>query len=280
MRSGSTLNDFMQWDNTLFDGIILNNEIDREILVSSIMLRCGLQNPLYEHYDVFKSQVHLWFAAHEWNFDRLVNLIKEKYNPLWNKDGYEERTIDHTRDEVESIERDLSTQDGGTNTVKTVDDVDQSVATSGTDTRNITDTFGEGKTTSSTGNTIHSVKGFNATDWQQTDKDERTDSGNEQRNGSNTEEDSLNYGKTERTTAGNEQNVTETFGKTETANDDTSRTLNKGQTTESVRAWGNIGLMTSQQMFLSEVELLGGFNLYDFIAKKFDDDLMIGVYTY
>ena len=36
MRHGTTLNDLMQWDNTLFDNIILNAEIDKETLISTI----------------------------------------------------------------------------------------------------------------------------------------------------------------------------------------------------------------------------------------------------
>ena len=41
---------------------------------------------------------------------------------------------------------------------------------------------------------------------------------------------------------------------------------------------GNIGVTTSQTMFLSEVDLLGGFNAYTFIAEMFSKDLMLSIW--
>ena len=41
---------------------------------------------------------------------------------------------------------------------------------------------------------------------------------------------------------------------------------------------GNIGVTTSQQMFLSEVDLLNGFNVYQFIAEMFSKDLMLSIW--
>lgn len=41
---------------------------------------------------------------------------------------------------------------------------------------------------------------------------------------------------------------------------------------------GNIGVTTSQQMFLAEIDLLGGFNAYQFIAEMFSKDLMLSIW--
>ena len=38
---------------------------------------------------------------------------------------------------------------------------------------------------------------------------------------------------------------------------------------------GNIGVTTTQEMFLEELNLLGGFNAYQFIAEMFSKDLML-----
>ena len=281
MRSGSTLNDFMQWDNTLFDDIVLNTAIDRGLLVSTIMLRCGLQNPLYEHYDVFKSQVKTWFAAHEWNFDKLVKLIQYEYEPLWNKEYNEERKVTTTNAK------------GGADTTTVNGTIAVDDTHSGTDARSITDTFGETGTfsensqgtengsTSNTSQQINSVKGFNATDWQETDKIDNTGSTTDQRNttgsrnsntgrgGSNNTLDNLTHGlRVESDTVSNETSRTD-YGET-----------NAGTQKETYKGYGNIGIMSSQDLFRQELELLDGFNLYEWIAKKFDDDLMIGVYVY
>lgn len=281
MRSGSTLNDFMQWDNTLFDGIVLNPAIDHGLLVSTIMLRCGLQNPLYEHYDVFKAQVKTWFAAHEWNFDKLVKLIQYEYEPLWNKEYNEEREIT------------TSNEKGGADTTTVNGTIAVDDTHSGTDARSITDTFGETGTYSENGTVaengsssnqsqqINSVKGFNATDWQETDKIDTTGSASDQRN--TTEQKSYNTGR-----GGSNSTLDNlTHGlhvESDTVSNETSRTdygeTNAGTQKETYKGFGNIGVMSSQDLFKQELELLDGFNLYEWIAKKFDDDLMIGVYVY
>ena len=41
---------------------------------------------------------------------------------------------------------------------------------------------------------------------------------------------------------------------------------------------GNVGVTTSQQMFLAELELLNGFNAYTFIVEKFAKDLMLSIW--
>lgn len=41
---------------------------------------------------------------------------------------------------------------------------------------------------------------------------------------------------------------------------------------------GNIGVTTTQAMFLEELNLLGGFNAYQFIAEMFSNDLMLSIW--
>ena len=41
---------------------------------------------------------------------------------------------------------------------------------------------------------------------------------------------------------------------------------------------GNIGVMTTQSMFLEETSLLGGFNIYTFIVEMFSKDLMLSIW--
>lgn len=304
MRDGTTLNDFMQWDNTLFDNIVLNSEIEFEILVSTIMLKCGLRQPLYENYDVFKSQVHVWFAAHEWNFDRLVRLINEKYNPLWNKDGVEKRTIEVTREDTETVKRGEDFQRGGANTTATTGNESNSLTLGGSDVRTIDESESNntsrnlsamGRETEETtymGHDRKYVTGFNASsevltdhtnlenETDRTKEYENTESETSGGSRSGDTEDKTVYGRTETGSANSQQNVTETFGETSKTDEDTQRDLEgTSKTVDEFVAQGNVGLTTSQALFKEELDLLGGFNLYDFIANKFDDDLMIGVFA-
>lgn len=41
---------------------------------------------------------------------------------------------------------------------------------------------------------------------------------------------------------------------------------------------GNIGVTTSQQMFQAELDLLGGFNAYQYIIEMFSRDLMLSIW--
>ena len=275
MRNGTTLNDFMQWDNTLFNNIVIPQGVDKETLISTIMLRCGLQNPLYEDYDVFKTQTEVWFQAHLWNFERAVRLINEEYNPLWNKDGTQTITRELNRTEDETTARDVSTDTTGTETnvesgseSNRVDYNSQSQEVMDDDTA-----FSE----SESGTNIHSVKGFNATDWQETDKDTSTKS----RSGSGTDD------RTTTTTNSGNDTGTKTFGKNDTltlntnvnTDDDTQRDLGVAESeTITQRDFGNIGVTMSQDMFRSEAKLLREFNLYQWIAMYFDAEMMLGVY--
>ena len=42
--------------------------------------------------------------------------------------------------------------------------------------------------------------------------------------------------------------------------------------------YGNIGVTTSQQMWIQENELLRDHNIYDEIARLFESEMMLGVY--
>lgn len=277
MRNGTTLNDFMQWDNTLFDNIVLPLGVNRETLISTIMLRCGLQNPLYEDYDVFKTQTEIWFQAHLWNFERAVRLINEEYNPLWNKDGTQTITRELNRTEDETTARDVSTDNTGMET-----NVESGSESNRMDYNSQAQEVMDDDTTFSeteSGTNIHSVKGFNATDWQETDKDTSTKS----RSGGGTDD------RTTTTTNSGNDTGTKTFGKNDTltlntnvnTDDDTQRDLGVAESeTITQRDFGNIGVTMSQDMFRSEAKLLREFNLYQWIAMYFDDEMMLGIYYY
>lgn len=317
MRKGTTLNDLMQWDNTLFNDITLNSDIDHDTLVSTIMLRCGLQNPLYEDWDVMRSQILVWFAAHEWNFDKLVRLIKEEYNPLWNIDRYEEIDAVRTDNEKENTGIDGSYKNGGTVNNKTTESGATTVSDGGKETatttlgetlnatdnktttrdHNKTDNWTE--TTSDNATDIKSVKAFNETAWMETDKNEHTETGSRTHNGTETNDETITENGTHNETKGGENKTETDFGRTETTDhgriEDATQTIDTNGTTETNTArsldgshkdealnhyYGNGGVTMSQQMFLAETSLLNGFNLYQWISDKFSKELMVGVYIY
>ena len=42
--------------------------------------------------------------------------------------------------------------------------------------------------------------------------------------------------------------------------------------------WGNIGTMTSQSMFMEQVDLVSNFNLYDWIVDRIEAELFLGIW--
>ena len=328
MRRGTTLSDLMQWDNRLFEGIIIPPEVNQQVLVSNIMLNCGMQETLYPDYDVFKSHVHVWFAAHEWNITKLVNLIRQEYEPLWNYNKWEELSGSKNFDGTKTTNEERDTNKTGD--VTTTRDRDKSVNEQfgGADTFSRTDTFGEvhgrnlatdsdktttdnlqtNTTTSETentnGTTVKAVTAFNTDTWQDTEKvtenktrqlngtetetktgtvrEEGTvnETGESTKTGSNQRSDTESFGKTVDTTTGEQTTEVETHNTHEDRNTvGTERDQNDTTTAEHNHIYGNLGLTTYQKMFFEEYDVLDGINLYDWITRKFSNDLMVGVYV-
>lgn len=79
-----------------------------------------------------------------------------------------------------------------------------------------------------------------------------------------------------------DKTVTDTRTQTETTGDTSGSTTGTEAGSEAEHAinyiHGNIGVTTSQQMFLAELDLLGGFNAYQFITEKFSEDLMLSIW--
>ena len=79
-----------------------------------------------------------------------------------------------------------------------------------------------------------------------------------------------------------DKTVTDTRTQTETTGDTSGTTTGTEAGSEAEHAinyiHGNIGVTTSQQMFLAEIDLLGGFNAYQFITEMFSKDLMLSIW--
>lgn len=79
-----------------------------------------------------------------------------------------------------------------------------------------------------------------------------------------------------------DKTVTDSRTQSETTGDTSGSTTGTEAGSEAEHAvnyiHGNIGVLTSQAMFLAEVDLLGGFNAYQFIAEMFSKDLMLSIW--
>lgn len=85
----------------VFKDIDINEKLDRDTLINTIMDMCGMNEPIYPEIEILQIKVQYFFKKHKEQFDKLVYLYSLKYdidyNPIWNKDG--------TKSHIETTER-------------------------------------------------------------------------------------------------------------------------------------------------------------------------------
>lgn len=88
-----TLYGLYEYDNTLFDGVILPQGLDKTLVIDNILNKSG---DLYLYYQVphrAKHQITDWFKMHYVGFERMITALLKEYNPIENTDRYEDETI-------------------------------------------------------------------------------------------------------------------------------------------------------------------------------------------
>ena len=95
-----------QWDNTLFDAMVLPDEIDKDTLVNNILMECAELEVLYTNPSFMKNAIGYWSLKRYHAWDKLQTVLYEDYEPF----------INIKRDEVRTIEYDPNlTQTANTN---------------------------------------------------------------------------------------------------------------------------------------------------------------------
>lgn len=264
--------DFLQANGyDLFEGCTVPAPIDLQRVKDYIMLRCGLLSPVYGEPLLMKQQVRMWFDKQQWEFDHLVKILIAEYNIIDNVDEHKEWHERHsgTDQRKEGGKEYLSGSDTLTHGEKHT--------LSGTDTL----THGEKHTLSGTDtdtdttSTEHQVSAYNSGGYQADSKDTNSGSVTHQHGKTDTAsgDDKTQYGKTD-TASGDDKTTygkTNNFGKT----DD----LTHGENIDYFEyRHGNIGVTAPQDIINKELDLLERFNVYDWIARKFERDNMIEVY--
>lgn len=188
-----------QWDQTLFDDFRVPEQLDKNILVDSIILECADLEITLPNYDIFKRMISSWSISRLNAWAHMYNALTEEYNALHNYDRTEIHDDKWSNSRNSSIEQQSGGQDVLTN--RTAAFNGDSLATAGSDT--------------------------------------------------------TAYGGTANTT----DNGTES-----------------GSRDYTIRAYGNIGVTTSQQMLESEISLRSKYDMYDIITSEFKQKFCIMIY--
>ncbi len=264
--------DFLQANGKdLFENCTTPEPIDMNLVKDYIMLRCGLLTPVYGEPELMKQQVKMWFDKEQWEFSHLVKILLAEYDIIDNVDEYEEWHEKHSGTDQRKLggKEYLSGSDklihGETHTLSGTDELEY-------DTQDVHS--GEDTDTDTTG-TEHKVSAFNSSVYQADSKDEN--SGTVE----HSFDSSMNKTGTETTTFGKTDTASGTdetqYGKT--TNHDKTDDLTHGENIDYFRRrHGNIGLETPSDIIMKELDMLERFNVYDWIARKFERDNMIEVY--
>ena len=85
-----TLWGIYQYDNTLFNNIVLPDGIDKDNLVSDIMRNSGDLYPYHQVPEYLKKNITFWFSRRLFDFDRMYKSLRTEYSPIENYDRIED----------------------------------------------------------------------------------------------------------------------------------------------------------------------------------------------
>lgn len=80
MNSGRSLDDI----DAFFADIDIDERLDKDILINSLLDECGAMNAIYTTTGVFKRFSDNFFKKYKWNIGKLLDTLELKYDPLAN----------------------------------------------------------------------------------------------------------------------------------------------------------------------------------------------------
>lgn len=84
------LESFLNPEHSVFENATFPEGIDKDVLMGAIFLRCQEFELLYSDPEFMIAAVNIWARKHYWTFDKWVKLLSKDYDPLYNKDYYED----------------------------------------------------------------------------------------------------------------------------------------------------------------------------------------------
>ena len=85
------------WDVTLFDDMLLPDQLDRQTLIVNILDDYAEMEVIYPDSDFMKQAIAQWSAMRLHAWERMQTVLYENYNPFINIKRDENRTITQTR---------------------------------------------------------------------------------------------------------------------------------------------------------------------------------------
>lgn len=258
---------FASMGQSVFDNLTLPAGITKDTLTDNIMLRGGEFEVQYADPDFIRSAIGAWSLKWQPTFKRWVDALAIEYNPLENYDRMEDWTDDTERSDATASESIHSRNLESSQVNSESADYSQSDARHSDSDSDVTtdrDKFNSPPK--------HTVKrsAYDSNSYEPLS--EETDSGKWVEG---TSSDSNESSATSSESKSSGSLVNSETGSESTA-DNASSAMNNNAV-HSGRIHGNIGVTTSQQMLMQELEL-GYWNIYEKITELFLQDFTIPVY--
>lgn len=267
----------------MFDDCTVPAPLNLEEVLSEIVKRCGLLEPQYSEPGLMRRLTQHWFVVNQWQFEHLVNIILSEYSPIENTDRYTE-TEDNRTGETGSTK----TRTGSGSETHSGTDA-RTIANSGTDTerhtgtdaRTIANSGTDTETHSGTDTDTRTVSAYNSNSYQPDNKEDRLHGEVIATQHGHGQTDSLLHGEQVATTFGKGTSDSLQHGEQIARTDSSSETISgtdEATSEHTEHTHGNIGVTTNQELINQELQLLKDFNVYDWIAAKYEREMMIQVY--
>ena len=118
-----TLIGLYNYDEGLFDSLVLPEEIDKNIFINNLLLTYGELGVLYANLDFMKFAIKNWGQKYFNSFVRINRALTEEYNPIHNFDRLE-NTTDSDSNERKSTDN-KNTTINATNTITGTTELDE-----------------------------------------------------------------------------------------------------------------------------------------------------------
>lgn len=86
------------YDPTIFDGLVLPDELDHDVMVNNIVMNFAELEVIYPDPGFIKNAIAQWSASRIQTWERMQKVLYEEYDPFINIKRDEHRTITETRD--------------------------------------------------------------------------------------------------------------------------------------------------------------------------------------
>ena len=88
----------LNYNENLFDRMMLPYYVNKEVLVQNIIERAGDLPLLYPNYDFMESMIYVWSVNEQYAWQTLYDTTTFEYNPIENYDKYDEisRNVEST----------------------------------------------------------------------------------------------------------------------------------------------------------------------------------------